>query len=232
MLVAGFAMTGHLFAGWQAPLSEDEVNLVLSSVSDSADPDQYSSQRSSGLGTRTLGSSPQPADTLTDQRSHAGLQSRQVLLVELLERKNKNARQELRVAEVFVYDYDTTSTHRHLIDASTGVMIETQSVNSVHLPLNTAEQDFALQLIEQHPQLTQLLSAEYTEQFASALPALSELQNKVSIWQPAVSNHPVATTCQQRRCALVSIFTDNNYNFSVEPVIDLHSGQLYTGVLQ
>ena len=55
---------------------------------------------------------------------------------------------------------------------------------------------------------------------------LADLQTRVSIWVPK-GNTEAHENCSRERCALISLFTAANYSFSIEPVVNLMSGEIY-----
>lgn len=219
--------SGAVNSEWQAPLSDSEITIALSGIEQSTTSNGDKTQAAANITSAFVTSR-----TQTVELNQSSLQNQQVLLIELRELKSRSGQEPHRVAEVFVYRYDQAETFKHLIDVSSGQLIETKPVASVHLPLNEAEQEFALQRLLKSPLVASRLATEFERQFGKNLPPMHELQTKVSIWQPSRTNSEVANTCQLQRCALVSIFTANNYNFSVEPVINLHTGVVETGVLQ
>ncbi len=211
-----------LFASWQPPLTaaeqRDAAALALGSESGSIS-----------------------ANNKTDgnlQRSAANTEiditdlQREILLVELKHsKKNSNG----RIAEVFIFDYPRGATELHRIDVVDNQVTEILPIDSVHLPLNLREQQVATGLLIQNEEVSENLEYEYLKVFGRTLANLDQLDMKVSIWQPLEhqrKSNTVANTCGEERCALVSVFTDDNYSFSLEPVVNLMRGTVHTEALR
>lgn len=150
----------------------------------------------------------------------------QILLVELKELKTRSATDE-RVVEVFLFDYDRGDTRRKLIDVDTLEIVATTEIASAHLPLTDEEIQHGKNLMWQDTDVLKRIRAEL-----SGVVDLSALQARVSVWVPGDVAQTGTSNCGHERCALVSLFTDGNYSLSVEPVINLMRGQVYTDLVQ
>lgn len=200
------------FAAWLPALSFDAVQTISEAALQRAQSVASLQQRSvvGGRGQHPLGV--------------------QVLFVEAKEQKKKGSSNGLQ-AEVFLFDYSQTQTSVELVDANTGQLISTTLLDSVQLPLNAVEADFATQLLRDNSNFFDRLAVEYQQQFAQALVDESAIDMKVSVWVPDTRVY-TETPCVVSRCALVSVFTNQQYNFSIEPVVDLVSGKVYLDLLQ
>ncbi len=185
-------------ASWQAPLSREEVKLLTEMTA--GDSTALSARRVSGA---TAGQ----------------LSAREVLLFELKTQKHA-ASATPRLADVYFYNYTDHVAGVSTINLDTKALVSSITLDSVHLPLNNNEQEYVRQVLITHPELQSLLSAEYQRQFARPLDRSVDIDMKVSIRVPADKNDH----CHHERCALVSIFTRELYNFSIEPVINLKRG--------
>lgn len=220
------ALSFQLYASWQDPLSADEVHsataIVMSQFS-LGDSDK-SALSASARGSRELRSS--------DNFQHPlGVQ---VLLVELKEQK-KNSVQTPRLAEVFVFDYQRGVTELNLIDVESDELMVSRDIESVHLPLSDEEINYSKNLIWNHAEFKQRVQREV--ETLQSLPSavngeLTDLQTNVSILVPnnRTGNH--SDVCRHNRCALISLFTADNHSFSVEPVVNLMSGEIYLDLVQ
>lgn len=140
----------------------------------------------------------------------------QTLFVEKQERKNQKTP---RWVNVFQYDYSRQQARLLVVDLSTQQVEQQRELQSVHLPLNDTEIDFARQLIEQNTELMQALRNDHQRRVSPAFEHLHELDVKASIHEPSDPDHP----CASERCALVSLFDSSRTVFSIEPVVNLQS---------
>lgn len=175
-------------AAWQPALSEQDIANV-SSVAKSLHPTVNQFRQKS------------------DSNYSLGLE---VLMVELQEKKSRQ-RHDARVAEVFTYNYNTNNAQLLLIDVNTHKLLSTHSIENIHLPLNQREIELANSLLLKNAQTISELEQEYLTQFGTHLKSFSDLEMKVSIWDPG-PNH-MNTICSKTRCALVSVFSHDHYNF-------------------
>ncbi len=143
----------------------------------------------------------------------------QTLFVEKQEKKSEPG---VRWVHVFQYHYAHGAARRLLIDLTNGSVEKEQTINSVHLPLNNTEIDFARNLILQDPAVMQQLRNEQIKRGQPQTLDLTELDVKASIYEPWSSSHP----CHTQRCALLSLFDDSNTVFTIEPVVLLDTLQV------
>lgn len=201
-------LTSHSIAAWLPSLSEKQRKAIHASTVQRASVAQRS--KAPSIASHPLGV--------------------QILLIEPKERKKKSAQRSLLV-EVFSFDYQSLSASLDIVDGNTGELISTRVLSSRYLPLNQTESDYATQLLQEHGMLFDLLSKEYQLQFGESLTEQHSIDMKVSIWTPE-SRLPANSGCGQSRCALVSVFTPDHFNFSVEPIVDLVSGEIFLQGLQ
>ncbi len=148
----------------------------------------------------------------------------EVLLVELQELKSRTE-DSPRIAEVFVFDYAQAEASVVLLDVETHQFKSSIAINNIHLPLNAREITVAKSLLTNDVEFLDRLVNEYEKQLAKPFANLDQIDMKLSIWNPGatqVSSHE----CYLTRCALVSLFTKNHYNFSIEPVVNLSTGTI------
>jgi len=218
-MFAGFS--NHLNAAWQQSLSEEEtthaVTIVLSSQVSGAMSAGAPSERSRTVQSGDL--------SLTDPNVHPlGVQ---ILLVELREKKNASLG-DLRLAEVFLYNYPRQTTELHLINLDQGVLLQTTEVDTAHLPLSDEEIEYSKQLVFNHDQLTARVNNELSRIQGVEL---GGLQQRVSVWVPT-TRQAGSSGCENQRCALLSLFTANEQSLVVEPVVNLISGDVFIDLVQ
>jgi len=143
----------------------------------------------------------------------------QTLSVERQESKSGSAANMLRV---YQFHYELQQARLVAIDSSTETVVDTQLINSVHLPLNTTEIAYAIAMLETDSAIVNQLRDEQTMRGGNTFASLAELDVKASIYEPLQHEH----ICQRQRCALLSLFDDTNTVFSTEPVVNLQTLQL------
>ena len=131
-----------------------------------------------------------------------------------------------RIARVYQYDYTSQTSRLLIIDLDQQRVIRTLPLDSVHLPLNQMEIDFARTLLAADDKLMNQLRSEQSERAVQPFTSLSELDVKASIFEPHDTNHP----CAVSRCALLSLFDASSTVFALEPIVFLDS--LSIGLLQ
>jgi len=220
LALAGLMHASNSMA-WQGPLSaseEDRLRQLSSSLTKSA------------------------AVKNVEARSAVIPLGTEVLLTELVYSKNKknnnateavDSAEPARIAEMFVFDYETGVTTRYEIDLATDTILREDDVESIYLPLNDKEQRIATGLVTSDASVMSVVDNEYLKQFQQPLAELDDLQMKVSIWVPnKTNNSDVATQCRTQRCALVSLYTSSNFSLSVEPVVNLKQMTVHQQVLR
>jgi len=207
VLVTMVLSTINAYAGWQERLSETQIQSLELAVINSLPTSRQANKRII-------------SGTSTD--AYQAPLNREVLLVELQEVKSRSANTP-RIAEVFVYDYIDNEASVVYVDVDSQAIIDSKKINHIHLPLNDREIDAAVSWLVSDASLLDTLAEEYEKQIGRSLDSLEQIDMKVSIWNPSAvysSSH----ACHATRCALVSLFTHSNYNFSIEPVVNLSTG--------
>jgi len=143
----------------------------------------------------------------------------QTLSVEKQERKGQTA---VRQVHVYQYHYGHRSARLLTVDLVDNSIIGQRRIDSVHLPLNTIEIDYARTLILQDASVMQKLHEEQTRRGQPLTRDLTELDIKASIFEPMNGLHP----CSTQRCALLSLFDQTRTVFAVEPVVLLNTLQV------
>jgi len=247
-LLAGI-LSPALASTWQDPLSgSEEAAAVAVALGDKLNgSDQSSAAITPDLKTNALLNARQAiastrqevleTDASEKSATAAIVLGKEILLVELLYQKQKKngdtQTAKPRIAEVFLFDYATGQTSRYEIDVNTDDVLREQAVASPHLPLNEREQAVAVSMLESDASAFTEISAEYQQHFGQALQDTDNIEMKVSVWQPAAANTSVAASdCRTQRCALISVFTHNNFSFSIEPVVNLMTKTVHTGVIR
>lgn len=138
----------------------------------------------------------------------------QTLFIEKADTKTASAS---RVARVYQYDYTRRSSRLLELDLSSNSLIRSWPIDSVHLPLNEMEIDFARQLLAADAGMMDELRTQQAKRGDLPFQSLDELDVKASIFEPIDAGHP----CTRTRCALLSLFDKTRTVFSTEPVIYL-----------
>lgn len=138
----------------------------------------------------------------------------QTLSVEKQERKNQFA---TRWVNVYQYHYTLKSARLLLIDLDTNTVIKQTAIDTVHLPLNAIEIEFAQSLLANDQDWVNRLRLQQTSRNKTAFSSFSELDVKASIYEPMNASH----ACRFQRCALVSLFDNTRTVFAIEPVVNL-----------
>jgi len=198
----------NIYAAWQPALSEHDINLLSAQA------------KRAHLNTQRIVSKSNSNDTLGTE----------VLLVELQEKKSRAAI-DPQLAEVFIFDYSTNTAIVQLINVDTHELVGTRNIRHIHLPLNQREQDLTNKILLADTALISEFENEYLAQFGRPLSSIEQLDMKVSIWEPGPNDAQVSL-CDRTRCALVSIFTHDFYNFSIEPVVELQNAKVYLDLIQ
>ena len=155
----------------------------------------------------------------------------QLLIVELKEQKKAVSGQ--RLAEIFTYNYSRQMAQRHIVDLHQSVLISVQDINSAHLPLSDAEIDYANLLLWDNPEFQQRVSQELLDlQLDPSSILISQTDARVSVWVPGSEERSATSGCRLQRCALFSLYTDNEDSLTIEPVVNLVTGKVYVSILQ
>ncbi len=160
----------------------------------------------------------QPATRKSSTAHPLGIQT---LSIELAERKKGSQSKQIKV---FQHNYLSQSSRVVIIDFDTDRVVKQQKINSVHLPLNEAEIEYARALVENNNQLMDLFNQEQLSRGLSQLHGLSALDVKASVFEPLGAEHE----CQRERCALLSLFDKTNTVLVTEPVVNLLRGTVTT----
>lgn len=219
--VAYFSLVAVAQSAWQIPLTELEQGEAVSIALAVQEPDPESlRQEELALSRDALGSV---------AKHPLGVQ---VLLAELQENKNSHANDHRRV-EVFLFDYDLGVTLLKLVDVERVAMVSTTVVDTVHLPLSDAEIQFARSVIHGHARLQTVVAAELSNSIKhhTGKSGIEDLHSRISVWVPDADTD-MGSNCSNQRCALVSLFTRDDYSLSVEPVVNLFSGEIYLDLFQ
>ena len=142
----------------------------------------------------------------------------QTVSIEIDELKNK--RQGSRV-RVYQFDHASQLARRLDIDLDAEEVMRELAVQSVHLPLNQAEIEYAKTLLE-GSELLDRLRDEQRRRGRTVFVSLNELSIKASVFEPVDDTH----LCYQTRCALLSLFDDSRTVFAIEPVVHFASGEV------
>ncbi len=207
-----FLGSSNTQAAWQTSLSDMEIQAVNVAANNHFSAQNRNAQK--------LDSSLQTKNTNTFN-TELGFE---VLFIELQEVKFRTS-EFPRLAEVYVFNYVTGIASVMLVDVESQRVVNSRQINNIHLPLNDREVQVATQLVLNKQALKTELALEYEKQTGKPLVSLQQLDMKVSIWNPGNAGQ-YSQDCKLTRCALVSLFTKNHYNFSVEPVVNLSTSSV------
>ncbi len=224
------ALTSQLHAAWQTPLDAQEIQSAATAVMSRI-----------ALTTSDNFNSPIDSDNRTQTRSISAGDPQhplgiQVLLVELKEQKQQT-NQDARIAEIFIFNYKRGVAELNLFDVANNRVVSTQEITSAHLPLSEPEIEYSKTLIWDNAEFRERIQREYESLTATPIntinsPLTNRLQTRVSIWVPNRNASGQSELCARQRCALISVFSEDNHSFSIEPVIDLMSGQIYLDMVR
>jgi len=141
----------------------------------------------------------------------------QTLSVESIRTKRSQSDAGQTAVHVYQFDHNAQISRLVMVDPINGVALKQRTIDSVHLPLNTAEIDYArAALLANDAAMTRLASTR-TDRDAYPDSTLDGLNAKAVIFEPDNSSHRCAVT----RCVLLAFF-DNNYRaLPVEPIVEL-----------
>lgn len=142
----------------------------------------------------------------------------QTISIEIDELKNVTNGSRVRV---YQFDHGTQKARRLDIDLISELILRETVVQSVHLPLNQTEIDFAKTVLEQSELLIKLRD-EQRRRGHAVFESLDELSIKASVFEPVDNSH----LCHQTRCALLSLFDDTRTVFAIEPVVHFATGEV------
>jgi len=144
---------------------------------------------------------------------------RQTLFIEPNIRKGRTTDQEYRVYE---FDYTLATARVLVVDIKEQQLISEHSIDSVHLPMNGPETQSALTALENNTAMMDELRRDQIRRGQTPFDDFNELSVKAIVYVPMVDTD----TCQNERCALLSLFDRHNTVFSMEPVVNLQTGQI------
>lgn len=199
---------------WQEALSESEVSkaIELAEITTSADLQL----RSSGPG----------ADRTTLQQTTTHALGTQIIFVELVEQKQVDSGR--RLAEVFTYDYDSQLAQRRIVDIQQSALVSVQDIKSAHLPLSNNEIDYANLLLWNNSDLRQQVIQELGDlQLTPLDDSLALTDARVSVWVPGSLEQGASSDCYLQRCALFSLYSINRDSLTIEPVVNLVTGEVF-----
>lgn len=142
----------------------------------------------------------------------------QTLSVELVDTKNSTG----RLARVYQFSHNTERARSVTVDLISGKPLYQTDITSIHLPLNSAEIEFATQRLRLDTVLIEHMRAEQRRRGVTPFSSLEQLTLKAVIYTSPNQDHP----CQRERCALLSFADDSHTVFSLEPVVQLRTGKI------
>ncbi len=139
-----------------------------------------------------------------------------------IEHDKRKANREAHRARVYQYDHNNQTARLVIVDLELQSSLSSTLLPNIHLPLNNAEQRWALLQLGNKPALMESLRNEQRVRHLTPFASLAELDVKASIFEPVDSDH----ICARQRCALLSLFDATQTVFTVEPVVNFASGEI------
>ncbi|MEE9318846.1 MAG: hypothetical protein V3U76_00210 [Granulosicoccus sp.] len=155
----------------------------------------------------------------SNRRSQPHVLDVQTLSIEHDKRKTSRA---VRRARVYQYDHNNQVARLVIVDFDQQSSLTTLPLLSIHLPLNAAEQRWALQQLSNELTLMENLRNEQRARHLTPFASLADLDVKASIFEPVDSQH----ICARQRCALLSLFDATRTVFKLEPVVNFATGNI------
>lgn len=187
--------------GSMDPLSLQELNAAANLTRPSTPA--YSSR---SLRPAADSSAPAPATLLIERRE--------------TEKRDSNS----RLADVYVYHYDSSELEHSIVDLNTHTVVKTSRSQGTQLPLIEDEIDRAAALLFDDDEQFTLINAEYQRIVGKPLTDRSALNVKAFTFMadnlPQKVNQ-AASECGIRRCAQLLIYTDTKLIFEITPIVDL-----------
>jgi len=143
----------------------------------------------------------------------------QTLSIEKQEQKNSSG---TRLVRIYQYHYAIESARLLILDLIEQKLVGERSIDTIHLPLNQIEIDYAVRIVAGREDVIEQLRAEQLQRQRPVFSNLAELDIKASIFEPMDPLH----ACAVQRCALLSLFDATRTVFSIEPVVYLGVARL------
>ena len=215
ILVGLLSMHLSVAIAWQEALSQGEVSKAIELAEITTSP-------GSKLSTSAPG-----ADRTTLQQTTTHALGTQIIFVELVEQKQVDSGR--RLAEIFTYDYDSQLAQRRIVDIQQSVLVSIQDINSAHLPLSDIEIDYGSRLLWNNTGLRQHVMQELGGlQLTPLTDSLALTDARVSVWVPGSLEQGASSGCHLQRCALFSLFSANRDSLTIDPVVNLVTGEVFT----
>ncbi len=202
----------NLYANNNDPLNKSEIDKVIALIAPVNSHNSLASRPSLH------------GKTFFDKKSvNSNLAPKQELL--LVERhEQKNASQGQRLADVFVYDYNTNELIESLVDLNTSRVLKSKRKQGIQLPLTENELDHAKQIIFADEDERRILEDEYLRITSRQLSNISELNIKAFVFTANSMPNRVneaSKLCGIQRCAQLMLYTQENIVFEISPIINL-----------
>jgi hypothetical protein len=127
-----------------------------------------------------------------------------------------------RLARVYQYNHNQQTSRLLVIDINSQLIVREQAINSVHLPLNDTEIDYAKSLLDSNRAIYTLLNRERAQRSLEPVFKLTQYDVKASIYEPDNTAH----VCALQRCVLFALVDQSLTVSSIEPLVSLHTGQV------
>lgn len=127
-----------------------------------------------------------------------------------------------RLARIYQYNHSRQSSRLLIIDIDAQSIVREQAINSVHLPLNSAEIEYAQLQLKNNAPIFALLNQERAQQSLEAVSELTQYEVKASIYEPYSATH----ACAEQRCVLFALVDQSLTVSSIEPLVNIYTGSV------
>jgi len=151
----------------------------------------------------------------------------ELLLVERTTSKSTQNHEDVRIADVYAYNYATDTLNYTVVNLDSGEVLKTEDVQGVQLPLIEKEIDRARVIANEDRRLRDLLASEYQRVTGQTLQSLDQLVVKAFVYlaETAPGQPNEATeSCGLHRCARLVMHTADRIALNTVPIIDLSTG--------
>lgn len=202
LITAGLFFNSSAVADNTNPLGQDELNKILSLTTQTSATAQRSSTPSAKAATTP-----------------------ELLLVE---RKPTNKDYpELRLADVYQYDYQRNETIHSIVNVATNQIISSSRQQYLQLPLTENELNRAKSIIFADPEQLRLIENEYLRITGQYLSSPDQLNIKAFVFTEATlpeQLNSASKQCGLHRCAQILMYTADAIVFEISPIVNLSVG--------
>lgn len=127
-----------------------------------------------------------------------------------------------RLARTYQFNHSKQTSRLLVVDLDRHSVVNVQAINSVHLPLNDTEIEYAKTLLSNDATFYTLLNREREQQSLGPVSGLTMYDVKASIYEPNIDAH----ACALQRCVLFALVDQSLTVSSIEPLVNLYTGSV------